>query len=577
MQEIPAKPLSEIWLKASVLGSIWASVEILLGSFLHNLKIPFSGMLLSFISVWLLISFLQIWKHNGLVIRAGVICALMKSISPSAVIMGPMIGIMTEALLVELFILLFGKNIIGYLFAGAIAVVSTLIHKVVSLLIMYGLDFLKILTDLYHFAVKQIGLSSLSPVTLLFVITSIYILLGIAGALAGYFSGRRYKLKQIPAQNDEEIRLKIKNQFADQSNGQSYSILLLFLNIIFIVLILFLLNQSYNITAVIAGMTYLAFCVVKYRNSLRRLKKITFWVSFIIITFAAAFLWNGFSNGAFFSLDGFIIGLRMNARAVIIITGFAGISVELRNPIIKSVLYDKGFGSLYQSLNLAFSALPFIISNLSKQGSTSSSGITRKSLNGLFFQADSLLNAFEKEHTRRPEIVIITGDIHQGKTSVAQSVVSMLIEKGIRIGGFLAIGKDIDGVRTGFSIKEIDSGETMLLCSIEEDENSVKTGHYYFNEAAMKWGDTILAPENLDSKELVVVDELGPLELEGKGWSAAIEKVCEQKSLPHLWIVRKSIVGKIARKWNVGNIYVFDIAVDTPDDIAGKLINLIRI
>ena len=105
MQVITNKTLSQAWLKASVIGSIWASVEIILGSFLHNMRIPFTGMILSFISVWLIISFVQVWKDRGLIWRAGIICALMKSISPSAIIMGPMIGIFTEALIMELFIL----------------------------------------------------------------------------------------------------------------------------------------------------------------------------------------------------------------------------------------------------------------------------------------------------------------------------------------------------------------------------------------------------------------------------------------------------------------------------------------
>src|SRR5450759_411022 len=158
METIIYKPLNSIWLKASVIGSIWASIEIVLGSFIHNLKIPLSGMVLSFISVWLLISFLQVWKENGLVWRAGVICALMKSISPSAIILGPMIGILTEAVLIELFIFFFGKNLVGYLIGGAFAVLSTILHKLVSLLILYGFDFIKILSDLYQFAVKQIDL-----------------------------------------------------------------------------------------------------------------------------------------------------------------------------------------------------------------------------------------------------------------------------------------------------------------------------------------------------------------------------------------------------------------------------------
>ena len=87
------KVLSDIWLKASVLGCLWASSEIVLGSFLHNLQVPFSSNFLTGIGIILLISVSYIWKDKGLFWRSGLICALMKSVSPSAVIFGPMIAI----------------------------------------------------------------------------------------------------------------------------------------------------------------------------------------------------------------------------------------------------------------------------------------------------------------------------------------------------------------------------------------------------------------------------------------------------------------------------------------------------
>ena len=74
---IPYKPLSEKWLKASVIGSLWAVVEIVLGSLLHNLKVPFAGSILSFFTVYLIIAFFQLWKLDGVIWRAGLICALM--------------------------------------------------------------------------------------------------------------------------------------------------------------------------------------------------------------------------------------------------------------------------------------------------------------------------------------------------------------------------------------------------------------------------------------------------------------------------------------------------------------------
>jgi hypothetical protein len=426
MELIPGKPLKSIWLKAAVAGSIWASIEIIFGSFLHNLKIPLSGMFLSFIGVWLMISFLQVWKESGLIWRAGLICALMKSISPSAFILGPMIGIFTEALLIELFIFLLGKNLAGYIAGGAFAVLETIIHKLISLLILYGFNFIKILSDLYNFALKQIHLEHVNPFYLIGIITAIYITAGTTGALLGYFAGLKYLSKRTSSKGKNNVSLSTGNPLFNQAQGQSYSLILLLTNFLSIAIILFLLNYDLLFAAAFSSIAYLLFCITKYKNAMKRLKKLSFWISFLIITFTAAFLWDGFSNGAFFTLNGLITGLKMNARAVIIILGFASISVELKNPVIKSVLYHKGFANLYQSLSLSFSALPNIISSLSKSGNKANA-IPAISFQGLFSQAETLLAVFEKEDLQKPQIVIITGAIHQGKTTFTRSIVNTLV------------------------------------------------------------------------------------------------------------------------------------------------------
>ena len=574
MQIIPGKPLSQIWLKASVVGSIWASVEIILGSFLHNLKIPFSGMILSFISVWLLISFLQVWKENGIILRAGIICALMKSISPSALILGPMIGIFTEALLIELFILMIGKNLIGYMIGGAFAVLATLIQKLVSLLILYGFDFIKILSDLYLFAVKQIDLEHLSPTFLIIFIILIYIITGMAGAIAGYTTGLKYLKTKSFSEHQHELVLNTKNKLSENTINQSYSLIFLLINLFSIGAILFLMNTPHFIAAIVSSVTYIGFCILKYKNSLKRLKKISFWISFMIITFAAAFLWNGFSHGAFFSMDGLIIGLKMNARAIIIVIGFASLSVELKNPVIKSLLYNRGFASLYQSLNLAFSALPFFLSNLSKS-ENKKKGISGISFHGLLGQAETLLSIFEKEHLLRPQVVIITGEIHQGKTTFAQKIVADLHEQKIRIAGFFSVGINENGIRTGFNLVDIVSSRQIELCSDKKNEKRLKFGRYYFNSDAISLGNEILNSNNLSDKQLIVIDEVGHLELNGQGWSNAIENIIRSNTVPQLWIVRKSLVQKSTRRWNISNAYIFDITESSIQEVENKLTEII--
>lgn len=570
MYIVQAKPLSQIWLKASVIGSIWASIEIILGSFLHNLKIPLSGMVLSFISVWLLIAFLQLWKENGIIWKAGLICALMKSISPSAFILGPMIGIFTEALLLELFIFLLGKNLLGFMIGGSFAVLSSIIHKLVSLLILYGFDFIKILSDLYLFSAKQIDLEKLKPSSLIILIVIIYIVAGMTAAVAGFITGRRY-LNNTSIKS-KSISLNSRNLFSEVKMNQPYSVFFLSVNLMSIITILLLLNNDYLLPAIFSSVIYIGFCIWKYKKSLSRLKKFSFWISFIIITFAAAFLWNGFSNGAFFSTTGLIIGLKMNARAIILVIGFASISVELKNPIIKSVLYNKGFANLYQALSLAFSALPFFLSNLSVKGRNN----TETALKSLLSQAENLLIIFKNEHHKRARVVIITGDIQQGKTTFTERIVSDLSDEKFKIEGFLSKGINYEGKRTGFNLVDIRSTEEMELCSDKKYETKVKLGNYYFNNDAIIFGNKILSSENIQKADLIVIDELGPLELKGLGWTNSIEVLTGNFSIPQLWVVRKKLVEKMSTRWNIGDAYIYDISKSSVRDVEIKIRELIN-
>lgn len=121
--------LNERWIKASIVGTIWAASEIVLGSFLHNLRVPFSGNILTVIGIVILISISYTWTDQGLFWRAGLICALMKTVSPSAVIFGPMIAIFTEAFLLELSIRILGRTLAGYAIGSMLAMSWVLVRK----------------------------------------------------------------------------------------------------------------------------------------------------------------------------------------------------------------------------------------------------------------------------------------------------------------------------------------------------------------------------------------------------------------------------------------------------------------
>lgn len=395
MEGLVENKLNTKWIKAAIIGSTWAAFEIIVGSFLHNLRIPFAGTMLSMASVFLLISFIQIWKERGIIIRAGLICALMKSISPSAMILGPMIGIFMEALIIESLVLIFGRNLFVYMASGSIAVFWALLQKVLSLLITYGFNIIKIAKSFYLYLVKISGLQHISGEILLIGIVSIYLVFGALSGYLGFVAGRRYKTKSLTDHKSLNLNDKQRNEALNISANHKYSLAYLWIIIAAIAVNLYLVNTSMHIEALITGSAFMAFCLFRYRNAVKILKKPAIWIQFTMVTIIAAVLWDWLSTGIYFSEKGLIVGLEMNYRALIVIFGFSSIGVELRNPLVKSLLYKRGFSKIHDALSLGFSSLPAIIESLPKPKKMIRH--RKEIIEQILSQSIKLLEHFEKE------------------------------------------------------------------------------------------------------------------------------------------------------------------------------------
>ena len=560
--------LSDIWLKAAVVGSLWATIEIILGSFFHNLRMPFAGTVLAMISVMLMVSFHRMWKVKGLFWRAGVICALMKSISPSAVLLGPMTGILTEALLMEFFVRLVGGNAAGYLVGGAIALMSTIAHKIVNLLIIYGFDFVNVLVNLYDYAVQQIGIENIQPETALGMLFGLYALLGIAASVAGMLSGKiQYHEERRRGISDEHTAGGI-NEYFKLNPNQQFSLKLLFFHLFAVVLCLVVVGNYSLLWGSVFISAYVLFSVLHYKRALRHLKRPFFWVQVVLLTFLATMFYNGFQKGNVFSTEGLIAGLQMNVRAVLILVGFSSLSVELRNPVIRAILMKRGLSQLYLSLGLAFSALPWIIRNVpSPRRILKNPG---RSISEMLSHAGSLLEWFSEKNLR-PDVVIITGERHEGKTTFTKKLVDELVARGKAVGGFLAPGIFENNRRAAFNLLSIETGEEKPLCSIHFSEGE-RAGPFRFHPDGQHFGKALLEPSRISGMEFVVVDEVGPLELKGQGWAEAVDHLMTGQNMTLILVVRKSLVEAVRERWSPHNAVVYDIGDRNPQDVARWLI-----
>ncbi len=541
--------LSPKWIKAAAIGSIWAAIEIVAGSFLHNLRIPFSGTMLAMAAVYILVAFAMQWKEPGIIIRAGLIAAVMKSISPSAVILGPMVGIIMEAVILEAILFLIGRNLPGFIIGGMLAVSWALMQKILSLLILYGFDLVKIAEALYLFLVKSTGLEGLSPLYLLLLVAAIYLIAGTTASLAGYLSFRQLQKKPPNPENIQQPDPTKKSPFGTHPEKQKYAAVNLLLILSLLAVSLYLLNSKIYLPALLTGTALITGVLIRYKRAVRYLKKPSLWIQLLIITLLASLLWEYFSTGRFLSREGLIVGLEINFRALLIILSFSAISVELRNPLVRSLLYRNGFSNLYKSITMAFSVLPGIIERIPKKNNLFRQ--RKNVLHTILQLAEELVITMEKEMVPHENIFLVTGKVQSGKSTFINSFIQLCKQQNLNIAGFIAEGTFKNSKRESFILHDIETEEKTILGGRSEKEGWSRYRDFYFNPEAFRAGEEILSGGLERGADLLVLDELGPMELAGEGWSGIIEKLAKNYDIPQLWVVRDRILREVRDRWNV--------------------------
>lgn len=177
------------------------------------------------------------------------------------------------------------------------------------------------------------------------------------------------------------------------------------------------------------------------------------------------------------------------------------------------------------------------------------------------------------------KVFIITGSQGSGKTEFLLKVIEKLKEKDINTGGIIARGFWENNVRSGFELIDIQSGEKMMLCQTKPVNGWEKFRRFYFNPKGFDFGNKALAPENLKNADVIVIDEAGPVELEGKGWSDAINRLTKTTEKPMIWVVRKSLTEDIIAHFKINDFTIFEISssVNKVADIIAKHCNRLQL
>jgi nucleoside-triphosphatase THEP1 len=281
-----------------------------------------------------------------------------------------------------------------------------------------------------------------------------------------------------------------------------------------------------------------------------------------MVIFFAILFYTGVQSHLQFDKQGLLVGLAMAVRMIVLVVGFSAIGIELRNPLVRAVLYRKGMGNLYKSLGLSFSVLPAIIEQNANPKHFLKNPV--EVIAKMVVSAEKIFEKFQN-HDEIRQAVIITGQKTKGKTSFLLKINEILKQNNVKVGGFVAEGVWIDNQRSGFILYDIENQKEIQLATTDK-KTDLKVGRFYFNKQAFLYGNRLIIRQ-LDRLNIFFIDEVGYLELNNGGWSKIIEKIFEQKKL-QVWTVRQSLVKEAIRRFGITKAYIFDIEKDTPSDAA---------
>jgi nucleoside-triphosphatase THEP1 len=546
--------ISDKWIKASIIGTIWAAAEIVLGSFLHNLRVPFSGNVLTAIALVILISVSYKWREHGLYWRAGIICALMKTMSPSAVIFGPMMAIVSESLLLEASVRVFGRTFVGFIVGSMFAMSWNLFQKIISLVIYYGGNMVDLYSRLTDYAARQLNLkfdTFWAPILLLL---SLYAVFGAAAAIVGMRTGR--KILSRPAETVLPLQEAKKQGGRREQKPFDYSLPWLFADIILVagsLVILSLTTWMYWIIAVVPVVTLMA---LRYKRAMRQLSRPGFWITFVVITMLSALAFTAFQSGSTDIAGGVLIGVQMNLRAVIIIVGFSALGTELYNPVIRNLFSRTHFRQLPLALELSAESLPSMIADMPDFKTAIKDPVSI--IGRMMARVEKRLDDAGKRQDRRLRVIIISGEIGEGKTTALRDIVTALKDTGKDARGILAPRIIENGITTGYDIMDIRSGIRTPFLRLTHPEITGPEKFTLYNEG-YRAGLLALDPGKCTGNDIVVIDEAGPLELRGEGWSGRISELLEKKNITVIVAVRKALVGKVKEKFGINDALIFEL------------------
>lgn len=178
--------------------------------------------------------------------------------------------------------------------------------------------------------------------------------------------------------------------------------------------------------------------------------------------------------------------------------------------------------------------------------------------------------------------IIITGGVQSGKSTLCRKLADRLLRDGVSLAGFIALGLWRENQRWGFDLRDLSTGKITPLArrrysdpipgkptsdkKTQRPHSILTEGSspailkkrmpfeqhqipFDFMEPGIRAGRRALSPKRCARADLIIIDEIGPLELQGGGWANQLPPLMKETDVLQLWVVRKQMVKPVQDRW----------------------------
>lgn len=154
-------------------------------------------------------------------------------------------------------------------------------------------------------------------------------------------------------------------------------------------------------------------------------------------------------------------------------------------------------------------------------------------------------------------IFILTGAVHSGKTTLLKKAVYELKKQKFRIDGFLSLAVLKDDEIVGYDLFDLKEEKSIPFIRKKGEKEWQRIGSFFFIPQSLAEAEKII--HRGKDADILVVDEVGPLELSGKGFWLALKEIVFKSSTKCLLVIRLNILKNFLEKFGTSDVRVFDI------------------